>query len=226
MVDDLITHGTQEPYRMFTSRAEHRLILREDNADLRLTEVGHELGLVSEARWRAFNEKREKVELEMQRLRDTILRPADISQAQIDSVFDGSLTREYRLSELLRRPNVSYKSLMSIDKIGPAVENMKVAEQVEVQFKYAGYIDRQKQEIEKQKKHEEMKLPSDFDYASITGGLSNEARQKLQDQKPTTIGQASRIPGITPATISILMVYLKKHRNSNIENKNSNKKAN
>ena len=223
MVDDLITHGTQEPYRMFTSRAEHRLILREDNADLRLTEVGHELGLVDEARWRTFNEKREKVELEMQRLRDTILRPTDISQDQIESVFDGSLTREYRLSELLRRPNVSYKSLMSIDKIGPAVENTKVAEQVEVQFKYAGYIDRQKQEIDKQKKHEEMKLPSDFDYGSITGGLSNEARQKLEDQKPTTIGQASRIPGITPATISILMVYLKKHRNSNSSSNNSNK---
>jgi len=214
MVDDLITHGTQEPYRMFTSRAEHRLILREDNADLRLTEVGHELGLVDEVRWRAFNEKREKVELEMQRLRDTILRPTDISQAQIDDVFDGSLTREYRLSELLRRPNVTYQSLMGIDQIGPAVEDKRVAEQVEVQFKYAGYIDRQKQEIDKQKKHEEMQLPSDFDYALITGGLSNEARQKLEDQKPTTIGQASRIPGITPATISILMVYLKKHRGS------------
>ncbi len=219
MVDDLITHGTQEPYRMFTSRAEHRLILREDNADLRLTEVGHELGLVDEARWRAFNEKREKVELEMQRLRDTILRPTDISQAEIDEVFDGSLTREYRLSELLRRPNVTYKSLMEIEKIGPAVEDDKVAEQVEVQFKYAGYIDRQKQEIDKQKKHEEMKLPSDFDYEGIKGGLSNEARQKLQDQKPTTIGQASRIPGITPATISILMVYLKKHRNKGVNKK-------
>ncbi len=227
MVDDLITHGTQEPYRMFTSRAEHRLLLREDNADLRLTEVGHELGLVSEARWRAFNEKREKVELEMQRLRDTILRPTDISQEQIDTVFDGSLSREYRLAELLRRPNVTYKSLMSIDEVGPAVEDKKVAEQVEVQFKYAGYIDRQKLEIDKQKKHEEMKVPTDFDYEGIKGGLSNEARQKLQDQKPTTIGQASRIPGITPATISILMVYLKKHRNSNENsaNKNSKRKA-
>ena len=227
MVDDLITHGTQEPYRMFTSRAEHRLLLREDNADLRLTEVGHELGLVDEARWRAFNEKREKVELEMQRLRDTILRPSDISQAQIDDVFDGSLTREYHLSELLRRPNVTYQSLMAIDKIGPAVDDKKVAEQVEVQFKYAGYIDRQQQEIDKQKKHEEMQLPSDFDYDGIKGGLSNEARQKLQDQKPTTIGQASRIPGITPATISILMVHLKKHRgssNSNVKS-NSNRKA-
>ncbi len=221
MVDDLITHGTQEPYRMFTSRAEHRLILREDNADLRLTEIGHELGLVSEVRWRAFNEKREKVEVEMQRLRDTILRPTDISKAQLDEVFDGSLTREYRLSELLRRPNVTYQSLMEIEKIGPAVENTKVAEQVEVQFKYAGYIDRQKQEIEKQKNHEEMIVPSDFDYASIEGGLSNEARQKLEEQKPTTIGQASRIPGITPATISILMVYLKKHRNTNTNDKNA-----
>ena len=216
MVDDLITHGTQEPYRMFTSRAEHRLLLREDNADLRLTEVGHKLGLVDEERWRAFNEKREKVEVEMQRLRDTILRPTDISKEQIDKVFDGSLSREYRLSELLRRPNVTYKSLMSIDNVGPAVEDQKVAEQVEVQFKYAGYIDRQTLEIDKQKKHEEMKLPSDFDYSGIKGGLSNEARQKLQDQKPTTIGQASRIPGITPATISILMVYLKKYGHKNV----------
>jgi len=226
MVDDLITHGTQEPYRMFTSRAEHRLLLREDNADLRLTEVGYELGLVDEARWRTFNEKREKVELEMQRLRDTILRPADISQAQIDEVFDGSLTREYRLSELLRRPNVTYQSLMAIEKIGPAVGDAKVAEQVEVQFKYAGYIDRQKQEIDKQKNHEEMKVPSDFDYEGIKGGLSNEARQKLQDQKPTTIGQASRIPGITPATISILMVYLKKHRNSHKSSHKRDMKSN
>jgi tRNA uridine 5-carboxymethylaminomethyl modification enzyme len=180
-----------------------------------LTEIGYELGLVDEARWRTFNEKREKVELEMQRLRDTILRPTDITKEQIESVFDGSLSREYRLAELLRRPNVTYKSLMSIDKVGPAVEDKKVAEQVEVQFKYAGYIDRQKQEIDKQKKHEEMKLPTDFDYDGIKGGLSNEARQKLQDQKPTTIGQASRIPGITPATISILMVHLKKHRRNN-----------
>lgn len=212
MVDDLITHGTQEPYRMFTSRAEYRLLLREDNADLRLTEVGHELGLVDEERWRAFNEKRENIELEIQRLRDTVLRPTDISKEQTETVFDGALSREYRLSELLRRPNVTYQSLMSLPGIGPAVEDTKVAEQVEVQFKYAGYIDRQQQEIEKQKKHEEMKLPSDFNYEVIKGGLSNEARQKLQDQKPTTIGQASRIPGITPATISILMVHLKKHR--------------
>lgn len=211
MVDDLITHGTQEPYRMFTSRAEHRLLLREDNADLRLTEVGRQMGLVNDERWRAFNEKREKVEREMQRLRDTVLRPSDINNEELERVFDGALSREFRLSELLRRPNVTYQSLMSIDEFGPAVEDHKVAEQVEVQFKYAGYIDRQQQEIDKQKKHEEMRLPEDFDYAAIKGGLSNEARQKLLEQKPTTIGQASRIPGITPATISILMVHLKKH---------------
>jgi tRNA uridine 5-carboxymethylaminomethyl modification enzyme len=180
-----------------------------------LTEIGYELGLVDDARCGTFNENREKVELEMQRLSDTILRPTDITIEQIESVYDGSLFRELRLSELLRRPNVTYKSLMSIDKVGPAVEDKKVAEQVEVQFKYAGYIDRQKQEIDKQKKHEEMKLPTDFDYDGIKGGLSNEARQKLQDQKPTTIGQALRIPGITPATISILMVHLKKHRRNN-----------
>lgn len=212
MVDDLITHGTQEPYRMFTSRAEHRLLLREDNADLRLTEVGYKLGLVDEERWRAFNIKREQVELEMQRLRDTVMHPADVNTEQNERIFKGSLSREYRLNELLRRPNVSYADLMSIDKFGPSVEDPKVAEQVEVQFKYAGYIDRQQLEIDKQKNHEETVLPNDFDYLSIKGGLSNEALQKLQDQKPTTIGQASRIPGITPATISILMVYLKKHR--------------
>jgi tRNA uridine 5-carboxymethylaminomethyl modification enzyme len=211
MVDDLITHGTQEPYRMFTSRAEHRLLLREDNADLRLTGVGREMGLVDDKRWRAFNEKREQVEQEVQRMRDTILRPKDLNGQQSELVFSGTLSREYRLSELLRRPNVSYQALMSLPNIGPGVNDAKVAEQVEVQFKYAGYIDRQQQEIEKQLKHEEMALPEDFDYLSIKGGLSNEARQKLHEQKPATIGQASRIPGITPATISILMVHLKKH---------------
>lgn len=212
MVDDLITHGTQEPYRMFTSRAEHRLLLREDNADLRLTEVGYKLGLVGEERWRAFNEKREQVELEMQRLRDTVMQPTDLNAEQNAKLFAGGLSRAYRLNELLTRPNVSYLDLMSIEKFGPAVADKKVAEQVEVQFKYAGYIDRQQLEIDKQKNHEEMNLPSDFDYGVIKGGLSNEARQKLEDQKPTTLGQASRIPGITPATISILLVHLKKHR--------------
>ena len=212
MVDDLITHGTQEPYRMFTSRAEHRLLLREDNADLRLTEVGRELGLVDDQRWQAFSQKREQIEREMQRLRDTILRPDDISKDETQRLFGARLNREYRLGELLRRPKVSYQALMSLPRFGPAVSDPKVAEQVEVQFKYAGYIERQHQEIEKQKKHEEMVLPEDFDYNAIKGGLSNEARQKLQQQKPATIGQASRIPGITPATISILMVHLKKHR--------------
>ncbi len=212
MVDDLITHGTQEPYRMFTSRAEHRLLLREDNADLRLTEVGYKLGLVDEERWRAFNIKREQVEIEMQRLRETLMHPGDVNAEQNERIFKGSLSREYRLNELLRRPNVGYADLMSIEKFGPAVKDPKVAEQVEVQFKYAGYIDRQQLEIDKQKNHEETVLPDDFDYSTIKGGLSNEALQKLQDQKPTTIGQASRIPGITPATISILMVHLKKHR--------------
>ncbi len=212
LVDDLITHGTKEPYRMFTSRAEHRLLLREDNADLRLTEIGYELGLVDEERWRAFNEKREQIEIEMQRLKDTVMHPNDISKDDSERIFDGPLSREYRLGELLRRPNVTYQGLMSLEGFGPAVKDAKVAEQVEVQFKYSGYIDRQQQEIEKQKNHEEMQLPSDFDYEAIKGGLSNEARQKLQEQKPATIGQASRIPGITPATISILMVYLKKHR--------------
>ena len=212
MVDDLITHGTQEPYRMFTSRAEHRLLLREDNADLRLTEVGYKMGLIDEEHWRAFNEKRDQVEREMQRLRETVAQPTDFNDEENEKLFKGSLNRAYKLNDLLTRPNVSYLDLMSIEKFGPAVDDVKVAEQVEVQFKYAGYIDRQQLEIDKQKNHEEMTLPDDFDYASIKGGLSNEARQKLEDQKPTTIGQASRIPGITPATISILLVHLKKHR--------------
>ena len=212
MVDDLITHGTQEPYRMFTSRAEHRLLLREDNADLRLTEIGYKLGLVNEERWRFFNEKREQVERETQRLRNTVVQPNDISKEQNEAYFDGGLSRAYRLNELLTRPNVTYRDLMSIEKFGPAVEDSKVAEQVEVQIKYAGYINRQQIEIDKQKNHEEMQLPNDFDYGAIKGGLSNEARQKLEEQKPSTIGQASRIPGITPATISILLVHLKKHR--------------
>jgi len=148
----------------------------------------------------------------MQRLRETVGQPTDFTDEQNQSLFKGSLTRAYKLNDLLTRPNISYLDLMSIEKFGPAVDDAKVAEQVEVQFKYAGYIDRQQLEIDKQKNHEEMTLPDDFDYASIKGGLSNEARQKLEDQKPTTIGQASRIPGITPATISILLVHLKKHR--------------
>lgn len=211
LVDDLITCGTQEPYRMFTSRAEHRLLLREDNADLRLTEVGYKLGLVDENRWRLFSEKQEKIEIEMQRLRDTCIHPSLISDAESEAVFGGKLSREYHMDELLRRPNVTYKSLTSIESAGPATDNEAIAEQVEVQVKYAGYIDRQQQEVNKQLRQETTVLPLQLDYSEVSG-LSNEVRQKFSDQRPTTIGQASRIPGVTPAAISILLVHLKKRQ--------------
>ena len=210
LVDDLITSGTIEPYRMFTSRAEHRLLLREDNADLRLTEIGRELGLVDDHRWRLFCEKREQVEQEMQRFKETVVRPTDISDEEKETVFDGALSREYRLHELLRRPNVTYDSLISLNCVGNSVKNKSVAEQVEIQYKYAGYIERQQKEINKQRRNEETLLPDDLDYKTVRG-LSNEALQKLSEQRPVSIGQSSRIPGITPATISLLLVHLKKH---------------
>ncbi|MCK5813585.1 MAG: tRNA uridine-5-carboxymethylaminomethyl(34) synthesis enzyme MnmG [Cocleimonas sp.] len=210
LVDDLITSGTIEPYRMFTSRAEHRLLLREDNADLRLTEIGRKLGLVDDHRWRAFCEKREKIEQEMQRFKETVVRPTDISSEETEIVFDGALSREYRLHELLRRPNVTYDSLISLDCIGNPVKDKRVAEQVEIQYKYAGYIERQQKEINKHRRNEETLLPDDVNYKNVRG-LSNEALQKLSEQRPVSIGQASRIPGITPATISLLLVHLKKH---------------
>jgi len=210
LVDDLITQGTLEPYRMFTSRAEHRLLLREDNADLRLTEIGRELGLVDDVRWKLFNDKREQIEKEMQRFRDICIRPDDISAAESEALFNGKLSREYRLNELLRRPDVSYDALVNLECVGNVVDDKSVAEQVEIQFKYAGYIDRQQNEIDKQSRNEETLLPDDLDYDNVRG-LSNEALQKLADQRPVSIGQASRIPGITPATISLLLVHLKKN---------------
>lgn len=209
LVDDLITNGTKEPYRMFTSRAEHRLLLREDNADLRLTEIGRELGLVDEVRWAAFCKKREAIEREVQRMRDMSLSPHNISAEDTQRVFGDTLSRGYKLAELLRRPEVTYESLTSIPAVGGAVTDEKVAEQVEIQFKYAGYIDRQQDEIERQRRHEETRLPDDFDY-QVVSGLSNEVRQKLAAQRPVSIGQAARIPGITPAAISLLLVHLKK----------------
>ncbi len=211
LVDDLTTNGTIEPYRMFTSRAEHRLLLREDNADLRLTETGRELGLVDEARWVAFNVKREAIAQEMQRVRETFVTPQMLDQAQAHTLFDGPLSREYHLDELLRRPHVSYADLMSIEGIGPGVADPKVAEQVEIQCKYAGYIQRQQEEVLKQKRHEKTPLPAALDYRQVQG-LSNEVCQKLEESRPDTIGQASRLPGITPAAISLLLVHLKKHK--------------
>ncbi|MDQ5768419.1 tRNA uridine-5-carboxymethylaminomethyl(34) synthesis enzyme MnmG [Thiothrix subterranea] len=209
LVDDLITLGTKEPYRMFTSRAEHRLLLREDNADLRLTEAGRELGLVDDVRWAAFCEKREAIELEQQRLRATVLQPTAVSAEDSQRVFGDVLARDYKLHDLLRRPNVTYAALTSLPAVGSPVTDEKVAEQVEIQCKYAGYIDRQQDEIAKQRRNEETRLPDWLDYAQVRG-LSNEVRQKLQMQRPATVGQAARTPGITPAAISLLLVHLKK----------------
>lgn len=209
LVDDLITLGTREPYRMFTSRAEHRLLLREDNADLRLTEKGRELGLVDDARWAAFCTKREAIEREQQRLRSTALHPADVSAEDSQRVFGDVLARDYKLHELLRRPHVTYAGLTGLPAVGNPVADEKVAEQVEIQCKYAGYIERQQDEVHKQRRNEETRLPDWLDYAQVRG-LSNEVRQKLQTQRPATIGQAARIPGITPAAISLLLVHLKK----------------
>jgi len=209
LIDDLITCGTQEPYRMFTSRAEHRLILREDNADLRLTPVGRELGLVDEARWGAFETKRAAIEREAQRLHAVVVKPSEVSDVDAARVFDGPLSREYRLEELLRRPGVTYASLTSLPVAGPAVADPAVAEQVEIQAKYSGYIARQQDEIARTRRHEDTRLPEDLDYAEVSG-LSSEVRQKLAAQRPATLGQAARIPGVTPAAVSLLLVHLKK----------------
>ncbi len=209
LVDDLITMGTKEPYRMFTSRAEYRLLLREDNADLRLTEIGRNLGLVDDARWAAFSEKREQIIQEQQRLKSTWLQPGTVPDETAQKVVGNVLKKEANLLELLRRPEVTYDTLMTLPGAGEAVADPKVAEQLEIQAKYQGYIDRQQGEVEKQRRHEETKLSTAMDYTQVTG-LSNEVAQKLNEHKPASIGQASRISGVTPAAISLLLVYLKK----------------
>ena len=213
LVDDLITRGTAEPYRMFTSRAEYRLLLREDNADLRLTTMGRELGLVDDARWQAFDTKREAIEQEQQRMHDTWLRPATVSDEEAQRVLGQPLGREYRLNDLLRRPDVSYHSLLTLpganEGRSETADDPAVSEQVEIQAKYAGYIDRQKDEIERQQRNEGMKLPEELDYTDVRG-LSSEVCEKLNKQRPETLGHAARIPGITPAAISILLVHMKK----------------
>lgn len=213
LVDDLITMGTKEPYRMFTSRAEYRLLLREDNADLRLTEVGRDLGLVDDKRWAAFCEKRASIEKEQQRLKSTWLQPGTVPDEQAQAVVGNVLKKEANLLELLRRPEVTYETLMTLPGTGESVSDMKVAEQLEIQAKYQGYIDRQQGEIEKHKRAEQTMLDTNMNY-SLVNGLSNEVAQKLNEHKPATIGQASRISGITPAAISLLLVYLKKHGNA------------
>ncbi|MCP3908495.1 MAG: tRNA uridine-5-carboxymethylaminomethyl(34) synthesis enzyme MnmG [Oceanicoccus sp.] len=208
MVDDLITMGTMEPYRMFTSRAEYRLLLREDNADLRLTEKGRELGLVCDERWQKFVEKREGIEIETQRLSSTWVQPKTPEGDQVNALVDQPISREYSLMDLIKRPNINYSDVAGIK--GEASNNPQVAEQVEIQIKYSGYIDRQSEEIERLRRYENTLLPVDFDYHGVEG-LSNEVKQKLSDARPDTLARASRVPGVTPAAISLLLIYLKKH---------------
>jgi tRNA uridine 5-carboxymethylaminomethyl modification enzyme len=215
LVDDLVTRGATEPYRMFTSRAEHRLLLREDNADLRLTPTGRELGLVDDGRWDFFRAKREATQSELARLQGLLVRPGQVDEDDALRMLGGQIAREQRAFELLRRPGVSYEGLVSLPAVGrgelPADERLasQVATQVDVAAKYAGYIERQSAEIDRQRRAEEARLPPDLDYAQVTG-LSNEARQRLAQARPETVGQASRLPGITPAAVSILLIHLKK----------------
>ncbi|MDR9828744.1 tRNA uridine-5-carboxymethylaminomethyl(34) synthesis enzyme MnmG [Vibrio sp. FNV 38] len=210
LIDDLSTMGTKEPYRMFTSRAEYRLLLREDNADLRLTEQAREFGLIDDLRWERFNEKVENVAKERQRLNDIWINPKSSGVESLNSVLKTPLAREASGEDLLRRPEMTYAQLTTHDQFSPALEDQQAAEQVEIQVKYEGYIKRQQDEIEKSLRHENTHIPSDIDFSDVKG-LSNEVVHKLNESKPESIGIASRIPGITPAAISILLVYLKKH---------------
>jgi tRNA uridine 5-carboxymethylaminomethyl modification enzyme len=209
LVDDLCTLGTKEPYRMFTSRAEYRLMLREDNADLRLTEIGRELGLVDDARWARFNEKLENIERERQRLKSTWVNPTTESVDEVNAHLSAPLSREASGEDLLRRPEMTYDQLIQMTPFSPGLDDVQAAEQVEIQVKYEGYIARQQDEIEKQQRNENTLLPEMLDYRQVSG-LSNEVIAKLNDHKPVSIGQASRISGVTPAAISILLVWLKK----------------
>ena len=208
MIDDLITMGTMEPYRMFTSRAEYRLLLREDNADLRLTEKGRQLGVVDDDRWRIFSEKRESIEKEIKRLESTWIQPKTSEGDIVNSLVDQAITREYSLKDLVKRPGVNYTDVAGIK--GTVAKDPQVAEQVEIQIKYAGYIGRQADEIARLRRHENTKFPDDFDYQSIEG-LSNEVKEKLSEYRPETLARAARIPGVTPAAISLLLVFLKKY---------------
>jgi tRNA uridine 5-carboxymethylaminomethyl modification enzyme len=214
LVDDLVTQGVQEPYRMFTSRAEYRLSLREDNADLRLTEIGRQLGCVSDMQWEHFERRREAIARELERLKSTWVSPRIIAEAEAQRVLGKGIEREYALTDLLRRPDVSYTQLMSLTGVDgrrfddPSLDPT-VAEQVEIQVKYAGYIDRQAKEVERHDHYENLKLPEGLDYLTVKA-LSIEVRQKLAKHRPETLGQASRIAGVTPAAISLLLVHLKK----------------
>jgi tRNA uridine 5-carboxymethylaminomethyl modification enzyme len=215
LMDDLVTKGVTEPYRMFTSRAEYRLSLREDNADWRLTELGRQFGLVSDLRWDAFSRKREAVEKEVQRLRSTWVNPRMMPSDSARAVLGKEIEREYLLSDLIKRPNVSYQSLMAMAyhegvDLPKGVPPGEVAEQVEIQIKYEGYIARQQEEIDRQQTYEDQEIPDVFDFEGITS-LSFEVRQKLKAHRPQTVGQASRISGVTPAAISLLLIHLKRH---------------
>ena len=211
LVDDLVTRGVSEPYRMFTSRAEYRLMLREDNADLRLTEIGRRLGIVDDARWNAFARKRDAVARERERLRTTWTNPKILAAADAVRVLGKAIEREYSLAELLRRPEVTYDALATLPGFGPPVDDPQVAEQVEIQVKYEGYIERQRDEVARREQLDALALPADFDFHSVRG-LSAEVQQKLIAHRPETVGQASRISGVTPAAISLLLVHLKRGR--------------
>ena len=207
LVDDLITLGTKEPYRMFTSRAEYRLLLREDNADLRLTEKAREFGLIGDAQWKVFCDKREQIALEQERLRSTWIQAGSAEAEQVEAKIQTKLTREYSLMDLLRRPELSYTDIASLK--GEPIANEAAAEQVEIEAKYSGYIERQQEDVDRLRAYENTIIPDDFDY-SVVDGLSNEVKQKLTAARPQTLARASRISGITPAAISLVLIYLKK----------------
>ncbi len=215
LVDDLITHGTNEPYRMFTSRAEYRLQLREDNADQRLTGIGRELGLVDDARWARFTAKQEAVERETARLRALWATPNNALGRELEAVLGVAVSRETNALDLIKRPELDYARLMQVPALGPAVDDAKVAEQVEIGVKYAGYLDRQREEIERQQRNEATPIPQGFDFAGVHG-LSAEVQQKLARVQPQTVGQAQRIPGMTPAAISLLLVHLTRARRAQV----------
>ena len=211
LIDDLITMGTAEPYRMFTSRAEYRLLLREDNADIRLTEMAYALGMVAEDRWQRLQQKQAAVAAEQSRLSQLLIRPDDEAGQHIAELSGSAMSREQKAIEILTRPEINYQTLVSMPGLGPAVEDEQVAEQVEIQASYSGYIKRQGEEIEKARRNEETNLPKTLDYGQISG-LSNEVIEKLNRHQPATIGQASRISGVTPAAVSLLLVHLKRQQ--------------
>ena len=215
LIDDLITHGTNEPYRMFTSRAEYRLQLREDNADARLTETGRDLGLVDDARWQKFQLKREAVATETERLRALWATPGNALGREVEAALGVAVSRETNVLDLIKRPELDYAQLMRVPSLGPGVTDAKVAEQVEISVKYSGYLDRQRGDIERQQRNEDTPIAVDFDYALVRG-LSFEIMQKLERVRPQTVGQAQRIPGMTPAAISLLLVHLTRARRSRV----------